>query len=103
MPDPGSPSKIYVGAAADIFVLQEPVFQLFPTLDRLVCETVPYRRSAELTLNSGRTLLVSQTACAKDEVEKEILRFFPVSRTQQSSYRVTDERRINTYCAIPKG
>jgi len=103
MPDQRSTSKIYVGAAADIFVLQEPTFQLFPALDRLACGTVPHRRSAELTLNSGRTLLISQTACAKDEVEKEILRFFSLSRTQQSSYRVTDERRINTYCAIPKG
>jgi hypothetical protein len=76
LPDPRSASKIYVGAAADICVLQAPTFQLFPALDRLARGTVPYRRSAELTLNSGRTFLISQTACAKDEVEKEILRFF---------------------------
>ena len=71
VPDPGIPSKIYVGAAADIFALQEPTFQLFRHLIISCVEPSPCRRSTELTLNSGRTILISQTACAKDEVEKE--------------------------------
>ena len=75
MPDSGSPSKIDAGAAADIFALQEPAFKLSRALDHLLCETVPCRRPDELTLDSGRTLLISQIACAKGEVEKGILRF----------------------------
>jgi hypothetical protein len=75
MPDPWSPSKIYVGAAADIFALQEPTFKLFRRL--IISREDPFcRMSAELTLHSGRTLLISQTARANGEVAEGTTRFF---------------------------
>jgi hypothetical protein len=85
MPNSGSPSKIDAGATADIFALQEPTFKLSRAFDHLVCETVPCCRPDELPLYSGRTLLISQTACAKGEVEKGILRFSSFSESNNQA------------------